>query len=157
MLQIIHTLVAPIQVYLHIKLKKLQSLKVQGWWNVLPTRQVALFRQQEFDSYIFGVEETRFILIRLVWKFTRAEVFVAWKILKAMDLAPKGALNYTGLEVLRSVEGLDRYEQGLLPSRSTVQKQARWLHDVGQEVIPIVPVDCPLGEMYQFDFEKKSA
>jgi hypothetical protein len=72
-----------------------------------------------------------------------------------MDLAPKGCLNYRGIKVLREVEGLDRYEQGMLPSRSSAQKVARKMYDVGQEIIPIIPVDCPLGEMYKFDYERK--
>ena len=67
--------------------------------------------------------------------YARTEVYVPWKILKAMDLAPKGCLNYCGIEVLREVEGLDRYEQGMLPSRSSVQKVARKMYDVGQEII----------------------
>jgi hypothetical protein len=108
-----------------------------------------------FDNAIFGVEETRFMWMRLARKCTRGEVFLPWKILKAMDLAPRGALNYSGLEVLRSVEGLGWYEQGLLPARSTIQKQARRLYEVGQTVIPIEAVECRFGEMYQFDFEKK--
>jgi hypothetical protein len=28
------------------------------------------------------------------------------------------------------------------------------MYDVGQEIVPIILVDCSLGEMYQFDYER---
>ena len=119
-----------------------------------PISRLRLLCKVLFDCCIFGVEETRSVLLSLTRKFVRTEVFLAAKILKAMDTAPKGSLNYRGLEVLRQVEGLSPWEQGLLPSRTSVQNRAREMHERGQEVIPLKAVECPLGEMYQFDYER---
>jgi hypothetical protein len=120
-----------------------------------PIKRLRTITKVLFDCCIFGADETRSVLMTLTRKFIRSEVFVPWKILKAMDMAPKGSLNYTGIEVLRGVEGLDKWEQGALPARSTIQKQARKMYDVGQQIIPIMPVQCPLGEMFMFDYERK--
>lgn len=50
-----------------------------------------------------------------------------------MDLAPKGSLNYRGIETLRQVEGLDKYGQGFLPSSSLIQDQARKMYEKGNK------------------------
>jgi len=120
-----------------------------------PVNRLRVFTKSLFDYCIFGADVTAIVLRGLARTYARTEVYVPWKILKAMDLAPKRCLNYHGIEVLREVEGLDRYEQGMLPSRLSVQKVARKMYDVGQEIIPIIPVDCPLGEMYKFDYKRK--
>ena len=120
-----------------------------------PINRLRILVKVLFQNFIFGVDATSSVLSSLVQKFVRSSVFVPWKILKAMDLAPKGSLNYRGIETLRQVEGLSPWEQGLLPSRSTIQSQAKKMYVKGQQVIPIKAVDCPLGKMFQFDYERK--
>jgi hypothetical protein len=52
------------------------------------------------------------------------------------------------------VEGLKDHERGILPSRSSVQRCSKELHDLGQETIPFKKVPSELGEMFHFDYEK---
>ncbi len=106
-----------------------------------------------FESFIFGAHETKLFLHNMIRKYVQAEVFVAWKILKAMDLAPKGSLNYRGIETLRSVEGLGKWEQGLLPASSTIQEKAQRIYQRGQVECPIRRTPSPLGEMFTFEYE----
>jgi hypothetical protein len=80
-------------------------------------------------------------------------IFTPWKILWAIDLSIGGCLNYNGVEVLRSVEGLGRYERGILPSRSSIQRAAYELNAVGQQHIPFEKKECALGECFAFDYE----
>lgn len=120
-----------------------------------PVTRLRVVADVLLQNFLFGVDATSSIFTSLVRKFVRSSVFVPWKILKAMDLALKGSLNYRGIETLRQVEGLAPWEQGLLLSRSAIQSQAKKLYLKGQEVIPIQAVDCPLGEMFQFDYERK--
>jgi hypothetical protein len=49
------------------------------------------------------------------------KVFSPWKVLCAIDLSIGGCLNYSGVDALRSVEGIGRYQRGILPSRSSIQ------------------------------------
>jgi hypothetical protein len=65
-----------------------------------PTTRLRALCKAVFNGFVFGVQETKFVLHQLARKYVRAEVFVAWKILKAMDLAPKGSLSYRGIETL---------------------------------------------------------
>jgi hypothetical protein len=74
-------------------------------------------------------------------------------VLRAIDLSSVGGLNYDGLETLQGVEELEKYERGVLPSRSSVQRAAYELHDIGQNVIPFHKKNSELGEMYQYNFE----
>jgi hypothetical protein len=53
----------------------------------------------------------------------------------------------------RSMEELGRYERGLLPSRSQVQKAAYELHDVRQQNIPFEKKESKLGEMFQLSYK----
>jgi hypothetical protein len=76
------------------------------------------------------------------------------EVLDAIDLSSVGGLNYNGIETLLQVENLNRNERGVLPSRSSVQKVAYELHEVGQRHIPLQKKRLDLGEMYQVDFEK---
>ncbi len=77
-----------------------------------------------FSNVIFGVEATRTVLEEIYNKhfFTeQRRVFLPWKILRAIDMSIAGSLNYNGVETLRSVEELGRYQRGILPSRSQIQ------------------------------------
>jgi len=49
--------------------------------------------------------------------------FPAWKIGMAMD-RHVGALNFQGISSLRSVAGQPKYKKGIIPSKSTIQKES---------------------------------
>ncbi len=109
-----------------------------------------------FEHAIFGLEATEVVLNKMYQKkfFKRnREVFAPWKVLKAMDLSAVGGLNYNGIETLRIVECTEKYQRGILPARSSVQKTAYELHSLGQQLIPFEQKASSYGEMYQYDFE----
>jgi hypothetical protein len=81
-------------------------------------------------------------------------LFLPWKVLQSLDLATNGGINYNGLELLRQLESLHDYEQGCLPSRSSVQCCTALLHEVGQLLIPFHKIENELGEMHTFNYEK---
>jgi hypothetical protein len=87
-------------------------------------------------------------------KYVREEVYKPWKILKAMDMAPKGSLNYRGIETLRLVESLQKWERGFLPSSTAIQDKANKMFEVDQTVCPIKQITSPLGEMFTFEYER---
>jgi hypothetical protein len=70
-----------------------------------------------------------------------------------MDLSAVGGLNYNGIETLLKVECTEKYQRGILPARSSVQKTAYELHLLGQQRIPFERKASSYGEMYQYDFE----
>jgi len=110
-----------------------------------------------FKNVIFGAEATGIVLEEIYQKYIFSEkkrVFLPWKILRAIDLCMAGSLNYSGVEALRSVEGLGRYERGILPSRSQIQRVAYQLHEVGQHHIPFSKQDSEVGESFAYDYEK---
>lgn len=51
------------------------------------------------------------------------------------------------------MEGLGKWEQGLLPASSTIQEKAQRMYQRGQVVCPICPTPSPLGEMFTFEYE----
>jgi hypothetical protein len=57
-------------------------------------------------------------------------------------------------EALRSVEGLGRYERGVIPSRATIRCCSYKLHSLGRETIPFQKKESELGECFQYDYEK---
>jgi hypothetical protein len=92
-----------------------------------------------FRSSIFGVEATKVVLAELYKKYVFCEhqsLFAAWKVLRAIDTLAVGGLNHNGIETLQTVEKLKKYERGVLPSRSSVQRCAYELNEVGQQLIP---------------------
>ena len=107
-----------------------------------------------FEQYLFGYNETKFIFHQMARKYVREEVYKPWKILKAMDMAPKGSLNYRGIETLRLVELLQKWERGFLPSSTAIQDKAHKMFEVGQTVCPIKQIISPLGEMFTFEYER---
>jgi hypothetical protein len=110
-----------------------------------------------FEKCIFGVVATKIVLDEIYKKHVAVRhrnIFSPWKILRAIDLSIGGCLNYNGVEVLRSVEGLERYERGILPSRSSIQRCAYELHTLGQLHIPFEKKECALGECFAYDYEK---
>jgi hypothetical protein len=84
----------------------------------------------------------------------RQVLYVPWKILKAMDMAPKGSLNYRGIETLWQVESLQKWGRGFLPATSVIQDKAKRMFEMGQRVCPIKQVTSPLGEMFSFEYER---
>jgi hypothetical protein len=107
-----------------------------------------------FESQLFGSFLTGKVLKEITTTYARRNVFLPWKVLRSIDLAINGGINFTGVEALRKVEDLGSYERGFLPSRAMIQLCAKQLHELGQHLIPFSKVDCQLGEMYQFDYEK---
>ena len=73
---------------------------------------------------------------------------------QSLDLSIKrrNKLQWTG--IIKKNGGLRPYEQGCLPSRAAVQRLAGMLNEQGQQLKPFHPVECELGEMYAFDYEK---
>ena len=105
-----------------------------------------------FEKAIFGADTTNKVLKEISKKYVRNCIYVPWK--RALDLTVNGGFNYNGIEILRSVKELDHFERGFLPSRSEVQRCASRLHELGQQKIPIQKMDCELGELFAFDYEK---
>jgi hypothetical protein len=121
------------------------------------TQQVTRLRtltQILFQRELFGSVATERVLREETKRYCRKILFVPWKVLQSLDLAINGGINYNGLESLRKLEGLHAYEQGCLPSRSSVQRCAAMLHELGQHYIPFQKVESQLGEMYAFNYEK---
>jgi hypothetical protein len=95
-----------------------------------------------FDNAIFRVEATKVALSELYKKYffvEQRERFAPWKVLKTIDLSAVCGLSYNGIEALQTVEGLELYERGILPSRSQIQIASYELHDIGQTLIPFSP------------------
>jgi hypothetical protein len=65
-----------------------------------------------------------------------------------------GGINYNGLEAIRKYEGLGYNERDCLPSRAPVHRCPQELHQLGQQLVPVKKVPSPLGEMFQFHYEK---
>ena len=110
-----------------------------------------------FDRAIYGAAVTAKVLEEMYQKYffkEHREIFAPWKVLRAIDVSAVGGLNYSGLETLRSCEGLGKYQRGILPSRSSVQRASYDLHQLSQGIIPFHKVHSPLGEMYQYDYER---
>jgi hypothetical protein len=59
------------------------------------------------DGFVQSLQE---ILAEQQCKFSN------WQVLRAFDLSPVSGLNYNGIETLRKVEELEKYERGILPS-----------------------------------------
>jgi hypothetical protein len=108
-----------------------------------------------FEKAIFGADATNKVLKEISKKYVRNCVYVPWKVLRALDLTVNGGINYNGIEILRSVEELDHFERGFLPSRADVQRCASRLHELGQQKIPVRKIGCSLGELFAFDYEKQ--
>jgi hypothetical protein len=107
-----------------------------------------------FNNELFGSAVTDKVLKEVSRKYARKYIFIPWKVLRSLDMAINGGINYNGLEALRKVEGLEPYEQGFLPGRSSVQRCAASLFELGQKIVPVEKVLSQLGEMFKFDYEK---
>ena len=84
-----------------------------------------------FDNAIFGVEATQVVLKELYQKYffkQMREMFAPWCVLRAIDLSSLGGLNYNCIETLLQMECVEKYQRGVLPSRTSVQKAAYELH-----------------------------
>jgi hypothetical protein len=103
-----------------------------------------------FDMEIFGSFQTEKVLKEVSTKYAHKTVFLPCKVLKSVDLAINGGIIFTGVEALRKVEGLADHQRGFLPSRTSIQKCAAQLHDLGQDLIPFGRVASQLGEMVNF-------
>jgi hypothetical protein len=84
-----------------------------------------------FDNAIFGVEATQVVLKELYQKYffkQMREMFAPWCVLRAIDSSYLGVLNYNCIETLLQMECVEKYQRGVLPSRTSVQKAAYELH-----------------------------
>jgi len=109
-----------------------------------------------FDDCIFGAEATKKVMAEMYKRHYFKEqrgLFAPWKVLRAIDQSAVGGLNYNGIETLRSVEGLEKYERGVLPSRLVVQRASYDLQEIGQTLVPFEKKESNLGEMYQYNYE----
>jgi len=107
-----------------------------------------------FTNQLYGPVATETVVKEMSKAYARKHIFIAWKVLRSVDMAINGGINFTGVEALRQVENLGRYERGFIPGRSSIQRCAAELHQVGQEIIPFYKVPSELGEMYQSHYEK---
>jgi hypothetical protein len=64
-----------------------------------------------------------------------------------------GGLNYNGIKTLQSVEQLNPFERGLLPSRTQIQRAAYELLNVAQRHIPFEKKQSPRGEVFPYKYE----
>jgi hypothetical protein len=122
-----------------------------------PITRLRVITDTLFSKLIFGAEATATVLDEVYEKYVvpkQRRIFLPWKILQAIDLTISGSLNFNGVEVMRSVENLGRYERGILPSRSQIQRASYELHRIGQEIIPFERRESELGEMFSYDYEK---
>ena len=131
---------------LSVLMKKTQAM----WW-------LCLVCEALFGSCIFGIEATKVVLAEVYKKHIFSDhqsLLAVWKLLRAIDTSAVGGLNYNGIETLQSVEGLMKYQHGVLPLWSSVQRCAYKLNEVGQHLIRFEKKACNLGEMYPYGFEK---
>jgi hypothetical protein len=87
-----------------------------------------------FGLAIFGVAVTKTVLGEVYKKYIfedHRSKFAPWRVLRAIDLSSVGGLNFNGIETLRTVEELEPYQRGILPSRSNIQKASYELHELG--------------------------
>ncbi len=119
-------------------------------YHTQPLTRLHALVEAVFEMEIFGSFQTEKVLKEVSTKYARNTVFLPWKVLKSMDLAINGGINFTGVEALRKIEGLADHQRGFLPSRSSIQKCAAQLHDLGQDLIPFGRVASQLGEMVNF-------
>lgn len=62
-----------------------------------------------FEYAIFGIEEMQ--VMQSVKKYyfkEQRELFAPWKVLRSIDLSAVGGLNYNGIEVLQSIECVEK-------------------------------------------------
>jgi hypothetical protein len=105
----------------------------------------AVFRQD-----LFMVQSLPFV-INHAKKWLRNNIFLPWKVLKAMDLAG-GSCNYKEIEVLRSLEtGGKRYFRGsVLPSTAEIKRAAKKLESKADELVPFQEVQTKWGKSIKF-------
>jgi hypothetical protein len=122
-----------------------------------PTTRLQAVCEALFDRAIFGVEATQVVLNEIYQKYffkQNREMFAPWKVLRAIDLSAVGGLNYNGIETLRKIECVEKYQRVVLPSRTSVQKATYELHQIGQGLVPFSRKESQHSEMFQYDYER---
>jgi hypothetical protein len=112
---------------------------------------------QAFWTILGCIAQTHLIYLCKNW--LKSNVFSPWMILRAMDLAG-GRLSYAGLEVLRSLEHMNRkyWKFCILPSRASLQRVAVQVQLFGQMKCPFQHVMMEgTGEGIEFDHKKTLA
>jgi hypothetical protein len=124
--------------------------------KTMPLSHLCVMCDALFQICIFGADSIKTMLSKLFKKYffnEQRSIFSPWKVLRAINLSSVGGLNYNGLEMLRNVEELERYQRGVLPSMSSVQRASYELHCIGQNIISFEKKECGIGEMYQYNYE----
>jgi hypothetical protein len=123
-------------------------------WKTMSLSRLCVVCDALFQNFIFGVDATKTMLSKLQKIFFREQcaTFAPWKVLRAINLSSVGGLNYNGLETLRNVEDLERYQWGALPSMSAVQRASYELQHICQNQISFEKKECAIGEMYQYNY-----
>jgi hypothetical protein len=106
-----------------------------------------------FKEEIFGSMATNEVVKDISKSYAQKYIFLPWKILRALDLSINGGINYNGVKALRTIEGLQPYERGIIPSRATIQKCSAQLHEYAQSILPIKQKNSIHGELFEFDYE----
>lgn len=87
------------------------------------------------EGYAFGKfvgeKETRVVMRKLVRK-----KFKSWKCLKAMDCSSTGSLNTSFCGTYRCVEGMGKYEHGMLWSAASINQDCQCLEKKEKEIFP---------------------
>ena len=72
----------------------------------------------------------------------------------AKDTAHQGCLNLQGLEVVRQVEELEKREEGLIPSKSSIWREGdELLRNVGYPLFKVQRKEAFFGEFFWLEFE----
>ncbi|KAI2506034.1 hypothetical protein MHU86_8355 [Fragilaria crotonensis] len=87
-----------------------------------------------WDNEFLDGEAQRCMIVR-VREYLRTHVFNPWKILKAMDISGFN-LSLAGIDVLRRVDASERYERGIIPSKSTILRSARMVEAAADSFCP---------------------
>lgn len=111
------------------------------------------------DAFLDG--EAQSSMIDRVCKYVRSKLFTPWRILKAMDLAGFN-LSLAGIEVLRGIDGGNKYNRGFLPSKSSILRAARKVEANADALCPFTMIGRAfdesstddVGEGFEFDVLK---
>jgi isopentenyl diphosphate isomerase/L-lactate dehydrogenase-like FMN-dependent dehydrogenase len=68
-----------------------------------------------FTNQLYGPVATETVVKEMSKAYARKHIFIAWKVLRSVDMAINGGINFTGVEALGQVENLGRYERGFIP------------------------------------------
>jgi hypothetical protein len=121
------------------------------------------------DTFLEG--EAKVCMMDKVKRYLRTNVFAPQAILKAMDIAGFN-LSLAGIEVLRKVESSEKYNRGIISSKSSILRCARKLEAFADTICPFKMIGRTftndldgdddddaenIGEGFEFDAVKMTA